>query len=152
VNLRILIIDDERCIRDSLAIYLTDLGHDVYVSENPSFCSVANKCLCEQTYPCADILLIDQNMPTCKGLEFIREQSLLGCKLQPHHQIIMSGTVSPDMIQDAKELSCQIVQKPFSLAQLEQLIKNLSTNINPNRQLSPAPESWGDRFSWAMLH
>jgi DNA-binding NtrC family response regulator len=152
MELRILIIDDEKCIRDSLSIHLTDLGHEVYVSENPSFCSAANSNLCEQTYPCADILLIDQNMPTCKGLEFIREQSLLGCKLKPHHQIIMSGTVSPVMTQDAKELGCQIIQKPFSLAQLEQLIENLSTSINPNRQLSPVPESWGDRFSWEALH
>jgi len=145
-TLRVLIIDDEECIRDSLAIYLNDLGIDVFVAENPSQCNVFTKKSCEHEHPCADLMLIDHNMPEVLGLEFIRKQSESRCKLLPENRVVMSGTVTPEMLAEAKKLGCMLVQKPFSFTLLDSILEEARQRLSPHRVLVDIPEEHKFRF------
>ena len=126
--MHILIIDDEECIRDSLAIYLEDLGHQVTVADNPFNCRVASHGCCDQPFPCADVLLIDQNMPGMQGTEFIRLQNERGCKASVACKMIMSGKVTSELADEAQALGCRIIQKPFSLTVLDQFLQEAAAS------------------------
>lgn len=124
--MHILIIDDEECVRDSLAIYLEDQGHKVTVADNPFSCRITLHGCCDQPFPCADVLLIDQNMPGMKGTEFIRLQNERGCKAAASAKMIMSGKVTADLVNEANELGCRLVQKPFSFKVLDGFLREVA--------------------------
>jgi len=142
MKLRILIIDDEPCIRDSFAMHLSDQGHDVYVAETPALCEMMTERECRKHAPCADLLMIDENMPAIRGLEFIRRQAQRNCNLLPRHQLVMSGTVTPEKREEARDIGCRIVQKPFRLDELDAFVARVTQNLAADRTLSPLPGRW----------
>jgi two-component system NtrC family response regulator len=68
-KLKIMVIDDEVCIRESFAWFLEDLGHEVHTAASPQVCRVYRGHDCDKDEACADALLIDHNMPGMNGLE-----------------------------------------------------------------------------------
>lgn len=125
MKLRILIIDDEECIRESLAMYLTDLGHEVVTACDPTQCPVYDGACCTQAVACADVILIDQNMPECKGLDFIKWQASRGCRASIRNKVIMSGMVTKELLQEARQIGCQIIQKPFHFGALDEFLNEV---------------------------
>ena len=110
---RILVVDDEEVIRDTLRTIFTRAGHEVarapdgevglrYYGENP-----------------ADAVFIDMVMPVMGGLEFIRQCR----KVFPDARIVaMSGTrryAARDPLAMARQLgAAQILRKPFTADQV----------------------------------
>lgn len=146
MKLRILIIDDETCIRESLAIYLTDLGHEVFIADRPEPCHLDCPVICADNAYCADLLLIDHNMPGENGLDFILGQKERGCRLPTSHQVLISGVITPELKATLAELGCQVLHKPFSLDRLDQILSEVSAGTAPERLLSPPPAAWGKPF------
>ena len=118
-NIKILIVDDEESIRDSLKWHLEGMGYEVLTAKDPTLCPVYRHEKCTAKDRCADVLFIDQNMPGMTGAEFIRMQSERGCKLPASYKLIMTGSITDYVQALAESLGCQIVQKPFSLADAE---------------------------------
>lgn len=118
MNLRIYLIDDEECIRDTFKWHLEALGHTVMTADRPASCKVFQGHLCTQTAPCADALIIDQHMPGMTGLEFIKQLSRRGCRGMANNILLMSGNTSAIDRRTVAELGCALVQKPLSLERL----------------------------------
>ena len=129
MRLKILVIDDEECIRDTFKWHLEDLGHEVLTASEPMMCDVYNGHDCHKEHPCTDVLLIDYRMPRMTGLEFIELLSKRGCKSLAANRIIISGDTSPIDMDKVKQLGCQVLQKPLSLKRLEETISKVDRNL-----------------------
>ncbi len=129
MRLKILIIDDEECIRDSFKWHLEDMGHKVVTAPEPMLCELYSGHDCQLEHPCADLILIDYRMPRMTGLEFIELLSKRGCIIHPENRVLISGdTTSIDMAK-VKQLGCQVLQKPISLDTLDKVIFAAEKNL-----------------------
>ena len=126
-KIKIIIIDDEESIRDSLKWHFEGLGHDVRAAEYPTVCSAYYQEQCVAKDPCADVIFIDQNMPSMTGTDFLKMQEVRGCKLSASCKYIMTGVVTDDVKNATDSLGCQIVQKPFSLVDAEAFVLKAKT-------------------------
>ena len=129
MKLRIVVIDDEECIRDSLKWHLSDLGHEVIVSEEPLQCDVILGHDCSQEQSCADVLITDNNMPGMKGLDLIELMQQKGCRRGTEFKAIISGAFSKDDLARAARIGCKIIWKPFSFDELEEWIEEVKRKI-----------------------
>lgn len=126
--LRILVVDDEQCIRDTFKWFLEDLGHDVVASPNPLQCSVYNGHHCDKDCACFDVLLTDYNMPIMNGLELVEHMFERGCKLAAKNKFIMSGDTSAIDMDKAKTLGCHVLEKPITFSELECIIHEIEND------------------------
>ena len=125
-------IDDEESIRDTFRWHLEDLGHEVVTFASPAECDVQKLCLCQQSSPCVDAILIDYNMPEMNGLDFVETQKKHGCKGDSRNVLLMSGDTTKIDMNKVAELGCSLEQKPFSLETLEKWISEVQSRKNEN--------------------
>jgi DNA-binding response OmpR family regulator len=129
MKLKIFVIDDEESIRDTFRWHLEDMGHEVFTFAAPAECDVQVYCLCQQSTPCTDALLIDYNMPGMNGLDFIENQMSHGCKGNTRNVLLMSGDTTQIDMKKASVLGCSVEQKPISLETLEAWICGVQSRI-----------------------
>jgi len=113
---RILIIDDEPCISDTLSEFSKGLGYEPIHIEDPSFCSLPcnERRVCPKATPCVDALLIDQYLPSTFGLNFIQELEKRGCKIQTGAKAIMSAVLSSQEKALARSFGFDVLIKPVT--------------------------------------
>ena len=136
MKLKVIIIDDEDSIRETLKMYLEDQGHEVFTAPEPILCDVYNGHECNEDYPCGDIMLIDYKMPKMTGTDFLQSMESRGCKGLSATKILMSGDTGSIDKKIAKQLGCQIIQKPLTFQMLDELIFNFKERLDPERQLA----------------
>lgn len=125
-RLKIIIIEDEESIRETMKWHFEDLGHEVIAASAPDFCRELNPQQCTATKRCGDLLFIDQNLPGVTGLEFVRWLFSEGCQLSPGHVWIMTGALTAAVRAEAALLGCNAVAKPFSLVEAEKLVRQVA--------------------------
>lgn len=135
MQLRIFVIDDEECIRDTMKWLLEEQGHEVLTASEPLLCELYQEHECTQEFPCGDILFIDYKMPRMTGLEFIELMSQRGCQSPAENKILMSGNINEIDMKKAQQLGCQVVEKPLPLTVINKLIEQAKTRISPERTL-----------------
>jgi len=116
---KILIIDDEESIRESLSIYFREKGYDVVSVEHPSECNGSENRLCHGQDECADILIIDQWMPKMTGIEYLARRHDWGCRSMGQRKALMSANLPDSLRAQAVELGCKVFDKPVRLDDLE---------------------------------
>ena len=118
--MKILIFEDDQSIGDLLKCFLIHKGHDVTVFKDPTSCPLYlnGKCDCPENSPCADVILIDYNMPQLTGLELIHRQERMGCKVQVENKAIMSAYLRPEEFKELAAKGYQIVSKPFEMEKI----------------------------------
>jgi len=136
MNLRIFVVDDEECIRDTFKWHLESFGHEVLTAPEPLLCSVYQGHQCDHDDACGDVLLVDYNMPRMNGIEFIDQMAQRGCKGATENKFIMSGNTSDIDMAKARKLGCSVLDKPISLTQLELIIEEAKKRIDPARKLT----------------
>ena len=116
---KILVIDDERSIRDLLHALFSQKGYDVVLAENgPRGLELLRQ---EQPY----VIVLDLNMPEMNGLTVLRHIRSLN-RDQP--VIMFSGTWTPEREQQVQTLGVSaIIQKELLLDRLEDAVKRLCT-------------------------
>jgi DNA-binding response OmpR family regulator len=112
---RILLIEDDRTVRESLHRGLTILGHQVFAAENG-----ADGLTLFQTHP-VELVVTDIVMPNVEGVETIRTLRTLN----PTMPIIaMSG--GHGYLEDVRHFGAtETFEKPFELTALEATIRKL---------------------------
>ena len=118
-SLKIIVIDDEVCIRDTLRWYLEDRGHKVLTVPEPLACDVYQGHSCCQDIECANALIIDYRMPRMTGLEFIELLKERGCKGMTSKMLIITGNAGDVNRKKVSELNCSLLQKPVSYNELD---------------------------------
>ncbi len=118
--LRILVIDDEPQITDSLSMILVAAGHDVEVAHNMQ--QLRDVLTSERFIP--QLILSDDRLPgNLASGDMIEEvNSHLG---RPVPAIIMTGNTSPERIQALKASGYPVLFKPVSNAEITSAIKRL---------------------------
>jgi DNA-binding NtrC family response regulator len=132
-KISILIVDDERSVRDSLYNWFIEDGYRVECAENAK---VALTMLESDTF---DIILADIKMPGMDGLEMLRRIKSLK---RDSIVIVMTAFATVDTaVQALKDGAYDYVTKPFDPDDLSHLIRNASRQIN----LSEENESLKER-------
>ena len=117
----ILIVDDEKSVRDSLFHWFIDDGYTVECAEN------GNKALAILEAKDFDIILADIKMPGINGLELHRRVKTFSN--QPIF-IFMTAFASVDTaVQALKDGAFDYVTKPFDPDDLSHLIRNAATQV-----------------------
>ncbi|PLY02940.1 MAG: hypothetical protein C0624_07360 [Desulfuromonas sp.] len=136
LKLRILVIDDEPCIRETYQWYLEEQGHEVVTVPDPSH----YRCDGTHPYPCGDLFLVDFSMPRVSGLDFIEQMQANGCKCATENKFIVSGNIDAVDKERVKQLGCQLLQKPLTFADLDTILQTIQSRTPQERQLSPLDE------------
>lgn len=129
-NARILIVDDEAVVRDSLGDWFRDEGYEVDTVES------AKAALEKVAHGCWDIFLLDIRMPGIDGLELQRKLK----DAQPDATvIIMTAYASVESAVEAmKQGAYDYIIKPFNPDDLEHTIQKAVERkqlVSQNRQL-----------------
>ena len=120
--MKILIIDDERSIRNSLKEILADEGYDVEVAENGvQGCSMVEK----EKY---DIIFCDIKMPEMDGMEVLDKLNNMGIDAAI---VMISGHGDIDTAVDCiKKGAFDFIQKPLDLNRILITIKNATEKVS----------------------
>ncbi|MFP4471509.1 MAG: sigma-54-dependent transcriptional regulator [Bacteroidales bacterium] len=120
-NITILIVDDERYVRDSLHQWFTDDGYEVSCAKN------AREALSMMQVGSYDIVLADIKMPGMDGIELNRRIQTL---TEDAVVIIMTAFASVDTaVQAMKDGAYDYITKPFDPEDLSKLIRKISYQI-----------------------
>jgi len=116
-KIKILVVDDEAIMRDSLRDWLSDVGHDVLTAENgPQALE-----LIEKERP--SIVLVDLVMPEMDGIELLKRAK----EISPGIEVIIItayGSI-PTAIAAMREGAYDYIEKPFCPEKAELLIEKL---------------------------
>lgn len=126
-KLSILIIDDERIVRETLGNYLVDLGHSVeYAAEGQS----GLRCLQQDDY---DIALVDLRMPKLGGMALLEKAQ----EISPDTSyIVITGYADMQIVIEAlRKKAADFLIKPIKLEELEAVLEK-ALNLRRLRQES----------------
>lgn len=129
-NARILIVDDEQAVRESLGSWFHDEGYRVDVAES------AKEALAKLAHDNWDVFLLDIRMPGIDGLELQRKIK----EAQPDATvIIMTAYASVETaVEGMKQGAYDYIIKPFDPDDLEHTIRNAVERkklVSENQQL-----------------
>ena len=125
IKTKLLIIDDEKDIRDSLKDILIDEGYEVHLAENAL---EAKKIKLSKKF---DLILLDIWMPDIDGLSLLKEWALnneINCPV-----IMMSGHGTIDTAVEATKIGAtDFLEKPISL---QKLLKTITSTLKNSVEL-----------------
>ena len=128
-EMKILLIDDDEWIRDSLKIFFEAEGCDLLALETAEEGMAALK---DQT---VDLIIVDYKLPGLDGLDFLKRIY----NTQPGAiKILITAYRNDNVVSEAKKLKVQgFIEKPFTsdtfMASLAHLIK--MRDMNPQREM-----------------
>ena len=111
---RILVVDDERSMREFLAIMLTRDGHEVVAAENGS------QALASLRQRAFDLLISDIRMPDCSGIDVLREAKALQPELPGILMTAFSSTQTA--IEALRTGALDYISKPFDIDEMKRVV------------------------------
>lgn len=135
---RAILIDDEPFILDLLRKFFEDSGYEVITLSEPHACPVyadAGREVCQSRFPCADLIITDMKMPRMSGLELLRQQREMHCKLDIRNKALISGFLSDEEEAQMRDLGCSFFRKPFRLSELVPWITECSQRMDLDTRL-----------------
>ncbi len=139
VRLRVFVIDPVESTRESLAMLLHTLGHEVIPCATPDFCPGyrSKVCACPRAHACADVLFIGQHLSGARGIDFIRQRRHGNCHGLVRNMFLVCQPWSAHEEEMARELGCRFLQTPIDQQHLDDILQQVARQTDPNRQLTP---------------
>jgi DNA-binding response OmpR family regulator len=116
--MRVIVLDDDKDLREMLKTALTAKGHDVQAYSDPTQVPFfhGNDCPCKPEQSCTDILLADIVMPQMEGIDLMRKLKEDGCwPMSLGNVAVMSGYLTLHYMNELHELGIHYFRKPFEL-------------------------------------
>ncbi len=134
--MRILVVDDEKNQRDSLAGFLSKLDHTVFTAES------AQKAVALLHRESMDIVLTDYKMPYMTGTDLLHE---INHRHPTMVVIIMTAFGTIDIAVDAmKSGAWDFITKPVDLDKLEEQLKSIETYLTEKQQKNKSQKQSAD--------
>ncbi|MFW5740593.1 MAG: response regulator, partial [Myxococcota bacterium] len=125
VKVRLLVVDDEPAIRNSLARLLTTRGYDVVLAEDGRHAIE----LCEQHKGRFDLVLLDLVMPGLNGKDVVMA---LRARYPDLKVLLVTGFADQELLEEALELgAASSASKPFEVPELLGQIQELTGDRPP---------------------
>jgi len=121
---RILVIDDERAVRELISDALAIEGHDVHTAENGKD---ALDLICQHRF---DLLLCDLRMPEMDGQALYDEVQRDHPQLLKRIVFVTAQANSSDYGPFLRTTGIPVIEKPFTLSQLRQAVAKM---LGPTR-------------------
>lgn len=141
VRIKLLIIDDEKDIRDSLKDILIDEGYEIHLAENAL---EAKKIMLSQTF---NLILLDIWMPDIDGLSLLKEwasNNEINCPV-----VMMSGHGTIDTAIEATKIGAtDFLEKPISL---QKLLKTISSALKNSVELKRTDKTFFDECNLKFI-
>jgi len=120
INMRILLVDDDEWIRDSLSFFFEAEGCNLLTFETAEEGMEAVK---QQAY---DIVISDYKLPGMDGLEFLRRVK----EKQPNaFEILITAYANREILNEAKIIGVnEIIPKPFTSENVETSLARIIEN------------------------
>ncbi|NQT71306.1 MAG: response regulator [Chloroflexi bacterium] len=112
----ILVVDDEKVVRDIIYRYLTKKGYDVLTTRN------GQEALLLGSRGTFDIIILDINMPGMNGLEVLHQ---LKTKYPKAVVIMLTGVADPESVIESAAMgmgATAFLSKPCELTKLQRVI------------------------------
>jgi len=121
---RILVVDDEASVRETLVAQLGNLGAKV---DSASSVIEAQRMITESRY---DALVVDIRMPGSTGLDLhahlVKDHPMLADRV-----VFMTGDfVNGELTQQAKTTGCTLLEKPFTMVELKSALCATAAGIS----------------------
>jgi DNA-binding NtrC family response regulator len=119
-NMKILLVDDDEWIRDSLSLFFEAEGCNLLAFETAEEGMEAVK---KQAY---DIVISDYKLPGMDGLEFLRRVR----EKQPNtFEVLITAYANCEILKEAKEIGVKdIIAKPFTSEDVERSLARIVEN------------------------
>lgn len=121
---RVLIVDDERNIRESLAKVLKSEGYEVSLAEN------GQQALTTYEPDRTDLVLLDLNMPVKNGWDALNEMFALN----PHQAVIIITGKSPQLSWATQTGIGTLIEKPIDMSVLLDCMKRVLAEPQSDRK------------------
>ncbi|MDF7823282.1 response regulator [Pontiellaceae bacterium B12227] len=129
-NIRVLVVDDEPAIRDSLSAFLDDYGFN---TSNCGSTEEARELMMEQPF---DVCIVDLRLPGLSGEDLIR---LASKRFPGQRYIIHTGSISYNLPEELKALGMRpehVFHKPIRVLTL--LVKCIKQLVEETGEQMPA--------------
>ena len=135
---RVIVFDDEVLILKLFKSFFSARGYEVLTYSEPVACPMFGKDseTCSRTFPCADVIVTDYKMPGMDGLQLLREQSRLGCRLTAKNRALTSGFLDENLKKTAAELECAFFQKPIVFSEFAAWVAECEKRVDPSQPLA----------------
>ena len=119
-NMKILLVDDDEWIRDSLSLFFEAEGCNLLTFETAEEAMEAVK---QQAY---DIVISDYKLPGINGLEFLKRVK----EKQPNaFEILITAYANCEIVKEADEIGVKdIIPKPFTSEDVETSLARIFEN------------------------
>jgi DNA-binding NtrC family response regulator len=142
-NIKVLVVDDEAIMRDSIRDWLTDSGYEVLTAEN------ADEALeiIEREKP--GVAVIDLVLPGADGLELLKKAR----QISPNIQVIIVTAYSSvhTAITAIKEGAYDYIEKPFPPEKVELLVSKLVERQNLLEENQSLRQKLEDKYSFENI-
>jgi len=142
-KIKILVVDDEAIIRESLNDWLSDDGHQVFTAGN----GVEALEIIRRESP--DVAIIDLVLPGENGLEVLKKARQIMPNL--HVIIITAYSSIHTAINAIKDGAYDYVEKPFSPETLESLISKITQKPAENNQQLTVRQKMEEKYSFENI-
>ncbi len=112
----VLVVDDEKVVRDIIHRYLTKKGYDVLTTRN------GREALLLGSQGVFDVILLDVNMPDMNGLEVLHQ---LKTKYPNAVVVMLTGVADPESVIESTAMgmgATAFLKKPCELTELQRVI------------------------------
>jgi DNA-binding NtrC family response regulator len=140
---KVLVVDDEAIIRDSLKDWLTDAGHEVFTAEN------GNDALEIVRKEKPSVAIIDLVLPGADGVEILKKARQIIPNL--HVIIITAFSSIPSAINAIKEGAYDYIEKPFSPEKLELLINKMTRGPSAPEENMTIRQKMEEKYSFENI-
>jgi len=126
MTLKVLVVDDDVQCLNLTEAYFQHKGFEVsaylqatcpILEQESEYCSLGK--------PGYDLIMVDNDMPNMKGIEFLEYIQARGCKISNTRKAMLSGGISIEDRNRAKKLGVKVFDKPCSFDILDRWLETV---------------------------